>query len=228
MKIALAHRNRYHPALPVVKKLVEEGAIGRLLEIRCRGKEDARGGMQDLWVLGSHLLNLAVYFAGDPISCSAAVLKGGKPVTKADVVEGKEGIGPIAGDEVHARYEMKSGVPVFFDSIANAGVAEAGFGLQLIGTKGIFDLRIDTEPLVHLLAGNPFQPVAEPKRWVPVTSGGIGVPEPLADIRKGVSGHHYAARDLIAAIREDRAPLCSAKDGAVTVRMITMVKVQDV
>ena len=228
VKIALAHRNRYHPALRVVKKLVEEGAIGRLLEIRCRGKEDARGGMQDLWVLGSHLLNLAVYFAGDPVSCSAAVLKGGRPVTKADVVEGKEGIGPIAGDEVHARYEMKSGVPVFFDSIANAGVAEAGFGLQLIGTKGIFDLRIDSEPLAHLLAGNPFQPVAEPRKWVPVTSGGIGVPEPLVDIRKGVGGHHYAARDLIAAIREDRAPLCSAEDGAVTVRMISMVKVQDV
>ncbi|MCB1212646.1 MAG: Gfo/Idh/MocA family oxidoreductase, partial [Verrucomicrobiales bacterium] len=53
-RLAIAHRNRYHPVLPVVKKLVEEGEIGRLVEIRARGKEDARGGGLDLWVLGSH------------------------------------------------------------------------------------------------------------------------------------------------------------------------------
>jgi len=59
VKIAVAHRNRYFPTLPVVAKLIEEDAIGRVLEIRARGKEDQRGGSQDLWVLGSHMLNVA-------------------------------------------------------------------------------------------------------------------------------------------------------------------------
>ncbi len=45
VKLALAHRNRWHPTLPVVARLVKEGAIGRLLELRGRGKEDRRGGM---------------------------------------------------------------------------------------------------------------------------------------------------------------------------------------
>jgi predicted dehydrogenase len=38
VKLALAHRNRWHPTLPVVKRLVQEGVIGRLLELRGRGK----------------------------------------------------------------------------------------------------------------------------------------------------------------------------------------------
>jgi len=224
VKIALAHRNRFHPVLPVVRKLVEEGRIGRLLEIRTRGKEDHRGGMLDLWVLGSHVLDLAVYFAGDPVSCSATVLKGGKPVVKADVQEGKEGTGPSAGDEVHARYETKSGVPVFFDSIADAGTKDGGFGVQLIGTKGIIDLRIDVEPLAHLMEGGPTVMSKEPRAWVPISTGGVGVPEPIEKLGRRVGGHLAAAEDLIASMREPgRQPMCSAAGGAMTVAMISAV-----
>ncbi len=66
VKLALAHRNRYHPTLPVVARMVKDGAIGRLLELRGRGKEDQRGGLEDLWTLGSHVLNVAVTLAGPP------------------------------------------------------------------------------------------------------------------------------------------------------------------
>lgn len=223
VKIALAHRNRYHPALPMAKRLVDDGTLGRLLEIRCRGKEDARGGMQDLWVLGSHVLNLAVSFAGPAVACTATVLKAGRPVTGKDVVEGKEGIGPVAGDEVHGRFETQSGVPLFFDSIAQAGVKEAGFGLQLIGTKGVIDLRMDIHPLARWLAGNPFQSGGTPRSWIPITSAGLGEKEPLADLRQQVDGHGRIVRDLIAAVRENRRPLCDAEDGAMTVEMISAV-----
>ena len=72
VKLAVAHRNRYHPVLPVIKQLLAGGEIGTLLEIRARGKEDSRGGAQDLWVLGSHLFNLAGSLAGPPTACSAA------------------------------------------------------------------------------------------------------------------------------------------------------------
>jgi predicted dehydrogenase len=223
VKLAVAHRNRWNPVLPTIKKLVADEAIGRLLELRARGKEDARGGSLDLWVLGSHLLNLVNYFAGRPIACSAQVLQDGRLVTKADVQEGAEGIGPLAGNEVHARYEMELGVPAFFDSIANAGDRAAGFGLQLIGTKGIIDLRIDADPLAHLLPGSPFHPVKEPRTWTPISSVGIGQPESPAEVGKEVMRHLVGARDLIAAIREDRQPLCSAHDGLVTVEMISAV-----
>jgi predicted dehydrogenase len=223
VKLAIAHRNRWNPVLPTIKRLIDEGTIGRLLELRARGKEDTRGGSLDLWVLGSHLLNLVHYFAGRPLACSAVILQNGKPVTRADVQEGAEAIGPMAGNEVHARFEMERGVPAFFDSVQNAGDKKAGFGLQLIGTQGIIDLRIDADPLAHLLAGSPFQPVKEPRAWVPISSAGIGQPESPAEIGKQVMRHLVGARDLLAAIREERQPLCSAHDGRVTVEMIASV-----
>lgn len=223
LRLALAHRNRYHPALPVAVKLVREGAIGRVLEYRARGKEDARGGSLDLWVLGSHVLNLIHHFAGAPKTCSATVLQQGQPLTAADLGEGAEGLGRLGGNEVHARFEMADGLPAFFDSVQNAGVRESGFGLQVIGTEGVLDLRMDAEPLVHLRTGSSFRPDARPTAWQPVTSGGVGVPEPLADIRKRVGGHLAPALDLIAALREAREPLCSARDGRVIVEMIAGV-----
>ncbi len=223
VKLALAHRNRWHPTLPVVKRLVDEGAIGRLLELRGRGKEDRRGGMEDLWILGSHALNLGVFLAGKPQSCSALVKLNGKLVTPADVNRGRADYGPIAGNEVHARFDMESGVPFYFDSMQEAGDPKVGFGLQLIGTKGIIDIRVDQTPLAHFLPGNPFQPNNEPRTWVPISAAGIGKPEPIADIGKQVMSHATGALDLIASIEENRQPLCSAVDGRATVEMIMAV-----
>jgi len=219
-KLGIAHRNRYHPALPQAALAIQEGAIGKLLEIRCRGKEDGRGGAQDLWVLGTHLFNLAEYFSGRATACSAVLLADSRPVTAADIVEGPEGIGPIAGNRLHARYETVAGIPVFFDSIRDAGVAAAGFGIQLVGTEGLIDLRIDTEPLVHFVPGNPFRPTLSPRPWIPITSAGIGQPEPIPDITKLVANHTLPTRDLIAAITDDRAPQCSDEDGRATVEMV--------
>lgn len=222
-KLAVAHRNRYHPALPLIVRLIKEDLIGRVLELRARGKEDQRGGSLDLWVLGSHLFNLANHLGGQPLHCAATVLQDGRPVVKADVKEGDEGVGPLAGNEVHARFEMEGGFPLFFDSVQKAGVASAGFGLQVIGTKGILDLRVDKEPLAHLLPGSPFQPVLEARAWVPITSAGVGKPEPIANLDKLMSGHLIAGTDLIAAVRENREPLCNAREGRTTVEMISAV-----
>lgn len=223
VRIALAHRNRWHPVLPVLQQLIAEDAIGRVLELRARGKEDQRGGSLDLWVLGGHLLNLATVFSGNPLACSATVLQDGKPATRADVKPGAEGVGPLAGNEVHARFETAGGIPLFFDSMANAGVRAAGFGVQIIGTQGIIDLRLDAEPLAHLRVGNPFQPGNEPRAWVPVTTAGPGKPEPVANLGKLLSAHTIPGRELIAAIREQREPLCGARAGALTVEMICAV-----
>jgi hypothetical protein len=42
-------------------------------------------------------------------------------------------------------------------------------------------------------------------------------------LKPQVANHILAARDLLAAIQENRAPLCSAEDGRVTVEMISAV-----
>ena len=223
VRIAVAHRNRYHPTMKIVADAIKEGHIGRLLEIRARGKGDRRGGGEDLWVLGSHVMNMIHYLAGKPRSCSAVLLQDGRRATKDDVRPGAEGLGPLAGNELHARFHLENGVIAYFDSIAGDGTKNHGFGLQLIGSEGVISMRADRAPLAHLIAGNPFQPAAQPRQWIPITSGGVGVPEPDDDLIDRVHHHVVAVNDLVDAINEQREPLCNAAEGALTVEMICSV-----
>ncbi|HVJ84076.1 MAG TPA: Gfo/Idh/MocA family oxidoreductase [Caulifigura sp.] len=220
-RLAVAHRNRWQPALVHVKKLVDDGGIGRLLEIRCRGKEDARGGGVDLWVLGTHDLNLAAFFSGPATACTATMLANGKPATPADITEGSDAVGAVAGNELHARYETASGVPVFFDSIAKAGTPDVNFGVQLIGTKGIVDFRVDLPKFAHVVFGSPTLATDKPREWTPITSAGVGKPEPDADLHRRMAAHIVPGLDLIAAIEEGRPPLCSDRDAAATIEMVS-------
>ncbi len=223
VKVAVAHRNPYHPAMAVVLKLIADGAVGKVLELRGRGKEDARGGSLDLWVLGSHVVNIANVLGGKPVACSASVMQKGKPVVKTDVKDGAEGVGPLAGDEVHARFDMEAGFPFYFDSVVNPDAKGAGFGLQVIGSKGVIDLRTDREPLAHLIEGNPFTPTKDPRAWVPITSAGVGKPEPVATMASDLAAHVIAGRDLLAAMTENRSPVCDGVAAATTVEMICAV-----
>ncbi len=223
VKISIAHRNRFHPVLPIVKQLISDKAIGQVLEYRMRGKEDTRGGMLDLWVLGSHLFNLVSYFSGKPMACSASVSLDGRPAQKSDAVPGAEGIGLMAGNEVHARFEMENGLVAYFDSIAKAGKPAAGFGIQIVGTEGLIDFRIDREPLAHIRMGNPFQPTADPNAWIPISTAGIGNPEPIPNLGSDIAKHWLPGRDLIQSIEQDRQPLCDDNEGRTTIEMITAV-----
>ena len=91
--------------------LVKAGEIGDLLELRARGKEDHRGGGEDLWVLGSHVFGLMRSFAGgNPTHCTATVLQNGRSILRSDVRDGAEGIGPLAGDNIQARFHFARGV----------------------------------------------------------------------------------------------------------------------
>ena len=219
-KIAVAHRNRYHPVLPVVKKFLRNGGLGKVLEIRGRGKGDRRGGAEDIWVLGTHVLNLMMYFGGAPESCSAQLWQDGRLVTAKDVIPGAEGLGPLAGNELHARYGFANGIVGYFDSVHDDGTKNAGFGFQIIGSEGTLNFQCDKDPLVHLQRGNPFQPTANPAPWIPVTSAGVGQPETY-NVRGQVQNHVDAARDLIAALAAPgRQPLCNAREAALAVEMV--------
>ncbi len=222
-KIAVAHRNRYHPTLKIIDQLIADGKIGRLLEIRGRGKGDRRGGCEDLWVLGTHVINLMSYFSGEAKSCSAVILRDGKLVTKKDVIDGPEGLGPLAGNELHARYVMSKNVVAYFDSIANDGTKGLGFGLQLVGSEGIINIGCDKNPVAHLLPGNPFSPTSQARPWIPITTAGVGKPETHSKLISQVMDHTAGVKDLIAACDSDREPLCNAHEALLTVEMCCAV-----
>ncbi len=222
VKLAIAFQTRYSPRLKVIESLIAEGRIGRVIEIRARGKEDRRGGGEDLWVLGSHVLNLTNHFGGAPQSCFARVYAEGKPVTKGDVQPGAEGIGPLAGDEVHAMYRMASGVTACFDSVRGAGGRPTRFGLRVFGSAGLIDMGTGWLPPVHLLEDSSWSPGQSGKSWQPVTSAGVGKPEPLEDTHLH-GGNVAAVRDLIDAIENDRPPVAHLEEARTSVEMIAAV-----
>jgi predicted dehydrogenase len=140
LKLAIAHQTRYSPTLDRARKLIRDGEIGDVLEARARCKEDHRGGGEDFWVLGSHIMDMLRAFFGDPLSCQASVTVGGRPARKSDVRQGNEGIGPLAGDAIWAEYlfagEIRASVATRRDKAGNP----SRFAVQIFGTKGILEL----------------------------------------------------------------------------------------
>ena len=106
LKLAIAHQRRYSPTMGQIVKMIADGMIGDVLELRGRGKEDRRGSGFDIMCLGTHTMDLMRQLVGDPQWCFAEVRKEGKPVTKADIQQGREGYGPVAGDEIYAMYRF--------------------------------------------------------------------------------------------------------------------------
>ena len=224
VKLAIAHLTRYSPLVDVIRALISDGAIGEVLEFRGRGKEDSRrGGGEDLWVLGSHILNLIHVFGGDPKWCFATMKQDGKPVSRAHVKPGNEALGSLAGDTVHATYGLAGGRVATFDSVRGAGAGRPWrFALQIMGSKGIIEILTGYLPQVSILQDASWCPARSGKRWQPVTSAGIGQPEPFAGDPR-LQGNIAAARDLIQAIRDDRDPECDAHEGRTTIEMINAV-----
>lgn len=223
LKLAIAHQSRYSPVLKVAKKLIADGAIGQPLEIRGRGKEDRRGGGEDLWVLGSHVLDLFRAFFGDVDSCRASVLNKGRPAKMSEVVDGNEGLGPLLGDELHAEYTFAdSPVRGYFSSVRNQAGNPSRFGLQIFGSKGVIDFYTNYLTPAFILRDSSWSPGRTDRKWETISSTGIDMPETMPD--RGMTGGNKAAvLDLVSAIEQDRPTISSADDARASMELILSV-----
>ncbi len=223
LKLGIAHISEHSPVIEVVKSLIKDGVIGELLELRGRGKEDRRGGGEDLWVLGSHIFGLMRTIAGgDPLACTAHVWQQEHPVTRADVIEGAEGIGPLAGDHLAARYEFSGQLIGDFASKKNMQGRPSRFALQLFGSQGVIELQSGYLKPAFLLRDSSWSPGRTGKTWQTITSAGIDQPEPRTD-GTYEGGHIAAIKDLMAAIEDERQTRCSAEDCRGIIQMIAAV-----
>lgn len=223
LHLAIAHVSFYTPVTDRVLEAIAAGEIGEVLELRGRGKEDHRGGGEDLWVLGSHVLGLMALIAGsEPVSCQANVYSAGKPITKENVVDGNEGLGLIAGDQLNAHYRFANHIDGYFASKRNAGGGENRFALQIFGSKGIIELPTGYMQPAGLLRDATWAPHRSGKKWELITTGGINKPELRRD-NKYEDAHVEALRDLAASIREHRSPKCDAKMARRITEMIVAV-----
>ena len=225
-KLQLAFVNRHSATYGTVRELIEAGRIGKVLELRARGKEDHRGGGEDLWVLGSHLLDLMVNLGGGPQWCQATVTLAGRPITKADAAAGPEGIGPIAGNAVAAMFGLADGPVGYFASVRDAGAKQPAFGITVVGSAGAIHIRPDHVPQAYLRAA-PLWRTDKEFPWQPLGPGGVEAePPPAADVDRAaerVSWGRRAASDLLDAIASDREPETGMYTGRTVVEMTAAV-----
>jgi predicted dehydrogenase len=222
VKTAISHQTRYSPRIKVVKELIAAGRIGEVIELRGRGKEDRRGGGEDLMVLGTHIMDLMRWLVGNPAWCFAKVTVQGRPIEKKDVTSGGDGIAQLAGDRIDAAYGFDNALTGYFASTRKQHGAGARFGLRIFGTKGVIETATGSLPDVYLLEDPKWSPGRSNRSWVPVTSAGAGKPEPLKDAGLHL-GNVEIVKDLLHAIETDTQAKGSIYDGRAALEMILAV-----
>lgn len=226
VRLAVGHLARYAAVFQKARELIATGGIGQPLSVFCRGKEDERGGGEDLMVLGAHLLDLTRFFFGDPGWVFAHIATEGHDFTLADTREPTEPVGPVGGDNISALYGFENGVRGQFES--RRGLHDGGetrMGITVVGAEASLAVRYDNHRNLRLRRSRR-----------PLEEGGdcetIPTPPPPdppgarpLHTTTGVAGYfarnnRQAALDLMAAITEDREPLASGRDARWSLDMI--------
>jgi predicted dehydrogenase len=222
LKIVVAHQMRMGPSVMFLKKQVDGGLLGDLLEMRAWGKQDPnRTGGEDMLVLGTHMFDLMRMFGGDVVGCSARVTQNGKEITKADARQPSEQIGPVAGDEISAQFHFTGSLVGSFTSRARMAGQTGHWGLELIGSKGSARILADIWPRVFYSTPQKWSDGGRTEQWKPMES------DPAHQFAAGVRGFPHAnARlvdDWLEAIAKDREPTCSGRNAAKALEMVMAV-----
>ncbi|MEW6356506.1 MAG: Gfo/Idh/MocA family oxidoreductase [Planctomycetota bacterium] len=240
IKICMAHPSRYDLGFLTMKKMVEAGEIGDPVTAYGRGKNDHRGGGEDLIVLGTHILDIQTFFFGTPEYVFADVTANGRPITKDDVnAETVEPIGPAAGDEVFAYFRFPGSVRGIFESkrgLRDKTSPAAHMGITVIGTNGALSIRFEDasdRPLRPLrISRTPGPPEDESHFEIAPLTEYRTIPdaEPLnyslcgqRDIPRApffLESNRFAVWDLMRAIAENRQPVSNIYNARLALEMI--------
>lgn len=235
IKLCMAHPARYNSAFLQMKKMIEDGEIGKPLTIYGRGKSDHRGGGEDMMVLGTHILDLQTFFFGEPESVWAEVMIEGKPVGKGETRETIEPIGPTAGDDIFASFHFPNGVRALFESrrgLVDLSKQETQMGIAVVGTEGTLSLRFDDYKDATLKISRISSPPDADARFeelevvdkrsisgaAPLDYSLMGTQTPRALIF--LEGNRYGVWDLMCSIEEDRQPVSNMYNARLALEMI--------
>ena len=226
IKLAMAMQTRYSPIWDRVRELIGSGQLGEVLEVRTRGKEDHRGGGEDLMVLGIHLMDIMRGLLGDAAWCFSRVSDRGENLNSSHIRQGAEGIGPLAGDRIDAMFGFnQSPVIGYFASSRPKDPADRNrrFCGWIYGTKGVIEIQHGWLAPTFWLGDPGWTNTTEKTGWKKISSAGVDKPENLS----AKAGLHEANRliiqDLIRAIETDSQPKCSVYDGRAALEMILSV-----
>lgn len=236
--ICAAHPSRYNLPFLTMKRMVMAGEIGEPIKIIGSGKNDHRGGGEDLIVLGTHILDLETFFFGAPECVYADITVGGRPITKSDRAGTVEPIGPAAGDNVFAVFRFPGGVRGIFESkrgLAGRTLGVIHMGITVVGTDGAISMRFNDSagPESKLRISRRVGPVEDETAYegVPLTEDRVipgaepldyslcGHPDiPHAKFFRDTS--RFAVWDLMRAIEEGRQPVSNVYNARLAQEMI--------
>ena len=234
--LAMAHQWRAMPPVQRALADVRSGKYGRLLRMRARPKDDARGGGEELLVHGSHWFDLMITLAGAPRWVSGHVRVKGREALKTDKREGSEPVGPVCGDSILAVFGFEDGVLGTFDSTANtapsaqrsrpddkaAPVWDSVYGLTLECERATLQLRQPGD--VYIYPANGVLPDLEELRWNKLWIEDWHFtpehqPKPVRNEWLKL-GNRALANDLIDAIEKRREPLSPLKHAVLIAEMV--------
>lgn len=207
VKLAVAHQAVYLPQVRHVKGMIDNGEIGELQAVYVRGKQDSRGGGEDMIVLGTHLFNLMRFFAGEVSWMSGQVTANGKEIGASDVREGREPIGLIAGDRIDSFFFFENGVRGFFETKVFPEGGGKPYGMELVGDRGRIALRGGGVSEAHLYPDAVWDPA---RSWRALRLE----PIPLGD------GNRRAVLDLLDSAEKGHEPASSGRDALKALEMI--------
>ncbi len=211
LKIAVAHTMRMMPQIVKLRRWVAEGGLGDLSELRAFGKQDSRAGGEDMMVLGTHLFDLFRLFAGDPTWVEGTVLWNGRDITPTDRRQVKDNVGRVAGNQVFARFGFPGNVHATFTSDARLRETTGHWGIELLGSKGAARINCNIAPNVFVRSSTGWSAEGRTDTWRPL--------EP--DLVQSPPEHNLGpVGDWLEAIRDDREPECSGRNGAWAVEMV--------
>ena len=230
VKVAVAHLGRYWESFQTARDMIRSGDLGRPLMAYCRGKEDERGGGEDMMVLGTHLFDICRFLFGDPAWVFGHVSQEGRDMVRADAHDPTEPVGTVAGDEIAAVFGFPHNVHCHFESRRGMfGGTQWRFGITMVCSKARLAFRYGEGDRVLRICRSP-SPFEEAGEFEVVDE--TALPEipgaaPLAHDRTGsgiwayyARGNRRAAWDLLCAAAEDREPLSSGQDARWALEMI--------
>jgi predicted dehydrogenase len=221
VKCTLAHQLRAMPPVRQAFADIRAGRYGKVLRMFGQPSDDARGGGEELIVHGTHFFDLMIWLAGVPRWVSAHFATGERDVTLADKHEGREPVGPIAGDSAALMIGFDRGVRGFWNTTANLNRHGTIYGLTIQCEQAIVCMRTRGEVFVYP------SPVIEPenaeraweKTWVESWHFTPDHrPAPLNDYL--LRANQTLARELVAAIEHDTEPTTSLRDAVLVTEII--------
>jgi predicted dehydrogenase len=221
VKCALAHQLRAMPPVRQAFADIRAGKYGKVLRMYGQPTDDARGGGEELIVHGTHFFDLMISLAGAPRWVSAHLATGDRDATLADKHEGREPVGPIAGDSAAVIIGFDRGVRGFWNTTANLAKHGTIYGLTIQCEQATVYMRTHGEVFVY--PGPVIEPENAERAWQKTwVESWHFTPEHKPALLNDyiLRGNHTLARELAAAIEHDTEPTSSLRDAVLVTEII--------